>query len=302
MKAMILAAGLGTRLRPLTEDIPKALVPVVNIPVLIRNILYLNSYGITEIIINCHYLGHMISEFIEGSMSQDIKPRIRVEPEILGTGGGISNCRDFLGEGPFLVINSDIITNIRLNEVIEKHVKTGDMVTLVLHEREPFNQIHLNSFGNIKEIHGENHDSMLAFTGIHLLNPEIFRYIPEKGYSDIIHVYRSLLQCGKNIGSFKAEGHIWYDIGTIESYKNANRDFLRMNRMTVSTGTDTLVDDSARISDWAVIGDNTVIERNSVIEGSVILNGVRIKENVCVRNSVVRSGRTVDCDLMDEVY
>ena len=121
MKAMILAAGLGTRLRPLTDKKPKALIPVVNIPMLARNIYFLQEYGINEIVVNSHYLGRQILDFLKDPKFDTIDLNVKVESEILGTGGGISNCRDFLDKETFVVINSDIITDINLKEVLKRH-------------------------------------------------------------------------------------------------------------------------------------------------------------------------------------
>ncbi len=302
MRAMILAAGLGTRLKPLTEETPKALMPVVNTPALARNIAYLSSYGIREIIVNCHYLGQKIIDFVKTMISSELKLEVKEEPEILGTGGGIFNCRDFLGKGPFLVVNSDIITNISLDKVLESYKKSGAMVTMVLHNRKPFNQIQLNSAGNIVKINNENHENLLAFTGIHVLEPGIFDYIPNSGYSDIIDVYRSLIAAKIDINSFVAKGHIWHDIGTIESYRNANRELLELKGEKISIGNNTIIDPSAVFKNWGVIGNSSVIKKNVFINESVIWNNVIIEEGVSISNSIVTSGARVTKDLQNEIF
>ena len=302
MKAMILAAGLGTRLRHLTEKIPKALIPVVNIPVLTRNIDYLRSFGINEIIINSHYLSRQILDFVSTCKYNKTELKVKVEPEILGTGGGIANCRDFLDEETFVVINSDITTDINLNDVFEKHEKSKKIVTMVLHDMKPFNQILVDHTGKIVKIHKKRGINLLAFTGIHVMEPEIFDHIPDSGYSDIIHEYRSLIASGIHIHSFLATGHIWHDIGTIESYIKANKELLEMKKQKISVGTDTSIDPSVEFKKWAVIGNDTVLEKNTVIESSIVWDSVIIGGGVAVKDSVVTSGKRVTRDLIGEIY
>ncbi|MFC1839736.1 sugar phosphate nucleotidyltransferase [Thermodesulfobacteriota bacterium] len=287
MKAMILAAGFGTRLKPLTEELPKALMPVANIPILERNIEYLNSFGITDIIINTHYLSESIHDFTTGK----VYLTVRNEKEILGTGGGIANCRDFLGDDTFVVMNSDILTDIDINAAIKRHKKTGNLALMVLHNQEPFNQIIIDGNNNIKEIHREG-PGKLAFTGIHVLEPEIFNHMPLEGFSDIIlDCYNPLLASGKKITTHVVSGHYWYDIGTITSYIEANRYFLGPNK--ILKGSTTHIDPSADLREWAIIGDEVCIGEKAVIERSIIWNGTHIEDGTLVKDSIITPQFTV---------
>ena len=132
MKAMILAAGLGTRLRPLTDIRPKALMPVVNRPVIARNIDYLKIHGVNSMVVNAHHHYRQILDYLDIERPFDVDIEVRVEPDILGTGGGLRNCSDLLQRGTFILINSDIMTDIGLEKVLEHHKKNGSMVTLIL--------------------------------------------------------------------------------------------------------------------------------------------------------------------------
>ena len=163
---MILAAGLGTRLRPLTETKPKALMPVANKPILARNIEYLISHGITEIIVNAHHHYQQIVNYLGAQSSFGLNIEVKVEPEILGTGGGIKNTEDFWDKEPFFVINSDILTDINLVAVYPVHQTSGALVTLVLHDCAPFNQIQIDDQWNIMDIAKDNRLGRLAFTGM----------------------------------------------------------------------------------------------------------------------------------------
>jgi NDP-sugar pyrophosphorylase family protein len=292
MKAMILAAGFGTRLKPLTNKLPKALMPVANIPILERNIEYLNSFGITDIIINTHYLSESIHDFTTGKTTAKVNLTVRNEKEILGTGGGIANCRDFLGHDTFVVMNSDILTDIDINPAMERHREAGNLATMVLHDQEPFNQLVTDGNNNIMEIQRNSGQGKLAFTGIHILEPEIFNYMPRYGFSDIIlDCYNPLLASGKKITAHVVSGHFWYDIGTIKSYIETNKHFLGPNK--ILKGSDTHIAPSADFREWAIVGDDVSIGEKAVIERSIIWNGTHIDDGTLVKDSVVTPLYTV---------
>jgi NDP-sugar pyrophosphorylase family protein len=293
MKAMIMAAGFGTRLRPLTDNLPKALVPVVNRPVLERNIEYLNKYGIKDIIINAHYHADQIQKFVSAFKVPEVNLTVSLEEEILGTGGGLSNCRGLLKDDTFIVINSDILTNINLDTILKNHRKSGDIVTLVLHDYPLFNQIDITD-SKIKMIHKTTASGRLAFTGIHVLEPDIFDYLPDQGFADIISdCYNPLMESGKSINAFTAMDHYWYDIGTLESYKKANIDFLKLENMQFVVGKNALIDPSVTLKNRAVIGNNSVIEKGAFIDNSIIWNNVIIKADTQIRDSIVLSSTQV---------
>ncbi len=289
MKAMIMAAGFGTRLRPLTDKIPKALVPVVNIPVLERNIRYLGRYGVRDIIINAHYHSDLIREFAASLSIQGVSLTLSPEKTILGTGGGLANCRAFLEDDTFVVINSDILTNVDLDKAVGSHMESGNSATMVLHDCTCFNQI--DTTGNrVKTIHKTVAPGRLAFTGIHVLEPEVFDLLPGEGYADIISVcYNPMLESGRPVNAFIASHHYWYDIGTIESYKKASMDFLRFENKQFVKGENTLIDSSAVLKNWAVIGSNVTIEKDAIIDSSIIWDNSIIKKGMHIIDSIVIS-------------
>ncbi|MDY7038929.1 MAG: nucleotidyltransferase family protein, partial [Thermodesulfobacteriota bacterium] len=190
MRAMILAAGLGTRLRPLTDNRPKALIPVTNKPIITRAVEYLKKHGISRIVVNAHHHHEQIVDYLDGGRPFGLDIDVRVEPKILGTGGGIKNVSDFWGDEPFIVINSDILTNIDLSPAYEHHLTSGSLATLILHDREPFNQIRTDNNQNITDIAKKNIPGRLAFTGIHIMDPGLLSHIPEGKFFDIIDCYR----------------------------------------------------------------------------------------------------------------
>jgi mannose-1-phosphate guanylyltransferase len=300
MKAMILAAGLGTRLRPLTDKKPKALMPVVNKPIIGWVIEYLKKHGIDQIVVNAHHHYRQIVDYLDGGRPFDCEIQVRVEPEILGTGGGIKNTEGFWGSDPFIVINSDILTDINLSRAYESHKKLGGLVTLILHDREPYNQIQIDNNGFVTDISAWSAQGRFAFTGIHIIDPDLLVHIPDRVFSDIIDCYRKLIQSGGFIRSLLTTGHYWRDMGTVESYLQANRDLL--DKELFSVGPECHIDESTRLEDWAVIGEKTTLEEDVEIRRSVLWDEVRVRKGAKVIDSVVTSFRTVDRDLIEETY
>ena len=299
MKAMILAAGLGTRLRPLTDNRPKALMPVANKPIIGRNIDYLKGYGIEKLVVNAHHNYQQIVDYLGNGEAFELTIDVRVEPEILGTGGGIKNTADFWDNEPFIVINSDILTDINLEHAFAYHVKSGGLATLILHDCEPYNQIELDSNRNITHISKRSQKGRLAFTGIHIMEPELLSHIPDKRFSDIIDCYLKLIHSGKPIGAYLSEKHYWRDIGSVDSYIKANRDLLSDQPFLM--GSECHTEPSVKLEQWAVVGEKTHLEKDVEIKRSILWDNVRVSKGCRIIDSIVTSFREVDCDLIGEI-
>jgi len=302
MKAMILAAGLGKRLRPLTDIRPKALMPVNNRPVIARNIDYLKIHGVNSMVVNAHHHYRQIVDYLEGGRPFGVDIEVRVEPEILGTGGGLRNCSDLLEREAFILINSDIMTDIGLEKVLEYHKKTGSRATLILHDREPFNQIRVDEQHRIIDIARQNDRGRLAFTGIHIIEPDIFSYIPGPGYSDIIDCYRKMIDSGITVNAYVSRAHYWRDIGNPKSYMSANREILAMENRSSSVGQDSHIAPSASIKEWAVIGEKAYVEEDVEIRRSVLWDNVRVRRNVKITDSIVTGIKEVENNLNNEIH
>jgi len=298
MKAMILAAGLGTRLQPLTDKRPKALIPVVNQPIIVRVIDYLKSHGVTQIVVNAHHHYQQLLDYLAGgAFSVDID--VRVESEILGTGGGIKNTSDFWDDEPFVVINSDILTNIDLSRAYEHHIEKRGLATLILHDCEPFNQVQIDSNHLVTEFFPKNGPGRLAFTGIHILDPEMLSHFPEEAFFNIIGCYTQLIQSGRKIRAFISEDHYWHDIGSVEGYVQANKTLLGDR---FSKGTGCQVDPSAKLEEWVVVGDEGRIERDVEIKRSILWEAVTVRAGVKVIDSIITSSQDVRQDLIGQIY
>jgi aminoglycoside/choline kinase family phosphotransferase/choline kinase len=223
MKALILAAGLGTRLRPHTRTTPKALFPLAGKPLLEVHIRRLAEAGCEAVGVNTHHLPEAIEAFI-ASRRFDIPVHLRHEPTILGTGGAIKNWADFWNHRPFMVINADISTTIDLKSVYEYHRRRGPAATLVLVDDPEFNTVGVDPDGRIRGFAGSRADApagALTFTGIQVLEPLVLDYIPADAVYSSIDAFRAMIAAGLPVQAFVPGRGDWKDIGTPERYRLA---------------------------------------------------------------------------------
>jgi NDP-sugar pyrophosphorylase family protein len=226
MKAMILAAGYGTRLQPYSLNLPKSLFPIAGRPLLDIIIGRLQDAGSRAIIINTHHLPQKINSFIT-AQNYTTPVYTRYEPSILGTGGAIKNVADFWHDQPLLVINGDIVTDIDLRAVYTYHLGHKHPVTLVLHDHERYNTVSISPDGFVTGFQSSVNvpplpsPTILAFTGIQVLDPEVLGFIPETGFFSSIVAYSRMISKGCKIKAFIAQRHYWQDIGTPDNYKQA---------------------------------------------------------------------------------
>jgi aminoglycoside/choline kinase family phosphotransferase/dTDP-glucose pyrophosphorylase len=221
MKAMILAAGFGTRLLPHTEKTHKALFTVAGRPILDILIGQLAAAGVEAVIINAHHLAGSIEGHC-ASASHPVPVTVRREETILGTGGAIKHVEDFWDHRPFLVLNSDIVTDIDFRAVYEFHVAHPDPVTLVLVDAAEFNTVSVTPDGYVTGFEGGGSPpGPLTFTGIQVLDPTVLEEIPANTASSSIDAYRRIIARGDPIRAYLCRGCEWKDIGTPERYREA---------------------------------------------------------------------------------
>jgi len=225
MKALILAAGYGTRLLPHTQHVPKALFPIAGQPLIDIMIRQLIREGFSEIMVNTHHLHSEIDAYIQ-CQNYPVPIFTRFEEKILGTGGAIKNVSDFLGNQPFLVINSDILCDINLRAVCEYHRHHPNPVTLVMHDYPVFNNVWIDvngyvaSFNSISDKAASSR-KCLAFTGIQIVSPMMMDFIPANTFITSIEIYKNMIEAGHKIKTYISKNHYWRDIGSPESYMAA---------------------------------------------------------------------------------
>ena len=226
MKALVLAAGFGTRLAPATERLPKPLFPILGVPVLGRMIDRLKRAGCTAVAVNTHHLADQVESYIERT-DFGIPVHPSHEAEILGTGGAIRRLAAFWDREPFLVVNADLVTDIDLAGVYGHHQKGDAAVTLVMHAHDPFNQVwvdkhdRVTGFARIPDARDHSHHRLLAFTGIHVIDPGVVNWIPGSGFCDIIAVYQQMIGAGHAVAAHVVEGHYWQDMGSPSRFRDA---------------------------------------------------------------------------------
>lgn len=227
MKALILAAGLGTRLRPHTDRTPKPLFSIDGRPLLDRIVDQLHRAGCRAAVVNTHHLNAQIENHIAGR-SYPIPVSHRHEPTILGTGGAIRNLSDFWDDNPFMVINCDIVTDIDLGRVYDFHLSHHSPATLVLMDMPEINTVIIDSnrmITGFADTHaaGTSTDRKRrwTFTGIQVLDPSVLDIIPARPFVNSIDVYRDLIDAGTAPQAFIATNNHWVDMGTPEKYRAA---------------------------------------------------------------------------------
>lgn len=214
---MILSAGFGTRLKPVTDMMPKALVVYKGKPLIQHQIERLRNAGVREIVINTHHLPYKIAEFINNH-TFEVKINLIVEKEILGTGGAVLNAKDyFQSEDSFVVINVDIDTDADIKEIINFH-SNDNLATIGVQKRKTTRYLEftedMNLIGRAKEITKEN---LFAFNGIHIISKEIFNFELEIKYRDILDIYSDLSLTGKTIKGYNFGNSFFKDIGKLEN-------------------------------------------------------------------------------------
>lgn len=233
---MILAAGLGTRLRPLTDDRPKALVEVGGVPMLERVALRLIAAGADRLVINAHHFAGRVEEFVRSREGWGVDFRISVEPERpLETGGGlVQAARHLRGDAPFFFHNADVLSDLPLGEMYRSHLASGAMATLATMRRETSRYLlfdDLGLFGRVDEGKGVRiqvrdivgAERALAFAGVHVISPELPGRITESGVFSILDPYLRLAGEGERIQPFDMNGWRWLDIGKPEQLQAAQR-------------------------------------------------------------------------------
>jgi NDP-sugar pyrophosphorylase family protein len=238
MKAMILAAGLGTRLRPLTNDRPKALIEVAGRTLLDLTLARLRTFDIFEVMINTHHHAEMIADYLHAHRNFGMSIALSPEPILLDTGGGLKNAASFFldsasGSAAFLVHNVDILSTIDITQMLRQHTATGALATVAVQPRATSRRLLFDSAGQLcgRQISGETHLVRLAadpqsqaFSGIHILSARIFQKLTEQGPFPIIDAYLRLAAEGENILAFQAHDAYWRDLGRPESIDQAAHD------------------------------------------------------------------------------
>jgi NDP-sugar pyrophosphorylase family protein len=245
MRAMILAAGLGTRLRPLTNDRPKALVEVGGRTLLEITLRRLASFGIREVIVNVHHFADMVVEYLQKNDSFGMRVEISREEVLLDTGGGLKKAAWFFLEAAasghaghkcdaFILHNVDVISTIDLARMVQFHQETKALATLAVQERETSRYLLFDDQRRLcgrrkgresaEIVGGVRPSYQLAFSGVHAISVRLLPMITENGAFSLISSYLRLAGQGENLLAFRADNYYWRDLGKPENVKQASAD------------------------------------------------------------------------------
>jgi mannose-1-phosphate guanylyltransferase/mannose-1-phosphate guanylyltransferase/phosphomannomutase len=305
MKAMLLAAGLGTRLRPLTYEVPKPMMPVLGRPVMEHILRLLAHHGFDDVISNLHYFPEQIEERFGDGSAWGVRLAYSHEPALLGTAGGVRNVREHFGGETFLIVSGDALTDIDLTALWEHHKQAGGIGTLALRQVDDTTQFGVVILGDDGRIQGfqEKPDpaealSNLGNCGIYVFEPEIFDYFPESDFVDWAQdVFPTLLDQDVPFYGHEITDY-WNDIGSIGEFRQGNFDALagavKVELPGASASNGTLIASSASVSADAIIeppvyvGDGCRVAAHARLTGPVVVgDGCSVGEGAAIRDSVL---------------
>lgn len=309
---MILAAGFGTRLKPLTLGLPKPMFPVLNRPLLEHTLNFLSSNGIQDIIVNVHHLSEKIVEHFGDGAEFGVRLTFSREDEILGTAGGLKKAQSFLDKETFLLMNSDVLADIDLNKVLSFHKEKKSCLTLVVRQDgdpEKYAPIELAEDGRITRFVSASiknppaKTQRVMFTGIQIMEPEIFSRIPSgKFFGTTEDVFPAMIEEGLPVYGHLHEKY-WIDMGTRGTYIQAQADALE-GKLALKTsqsrnpegplivppvhiGKDCEISNDAQVGPHVVLGKGCRIRSGAVVENSILWEGATIGSGATVQNSII---------------
>jgi len=308
MKAIILSAGYGTRLRPLTDRLPKPLMPVLGTPALSHIIQHLQECNVSDIGVNIHHKFEMIEEYLEAKHAKQ-NITLSFEKNILGVAGGIGGFREYLkGEDLFIVHNGDILSNISLNRIFQEQKRRVPLCTMVVHDCDGYNNVSVDEDGNVIDIRGvikpDAASRLLAYTGISFMSSEILNLFPE-GPSDLVPFLLDIIKKEKGmVKAVKVKDCAWMDVGTIENYFSAHKEILVNKKPLIAKdlvpqnniflGEKAVVGEDVEFTGFVSAGRGAVIKKGCRMENCIVWDNVVVEEKSVIKNSVIGKGWIVD--------
>lgn len=301
MKAFILAAGLGERLRPLTAVMPKPLVPVMNVPSICYALMLVREAGIGEAIVNLHYMPDAIRDFFKMHRDFGLRLSFSYEESILGTGGGVKKCEKELGDEDFLLLNSDVVMDLDVKALLARHRAGSCPATIVIarmarpSDRGPVG-MHEGRVVDFKNFLDSGFFSHYDYPGAAVLSPEVFRYL-SKDFSSIVYTAYVELIKRQSLGFYAHEGH-WKDVGSLRHLWEANMELAtdarsypgRMSAAfdlhVTALARDARIGRDARIK-HSVVGEGAVVGEGCMLEDALMLPGSRLAQRAHAARAVV---------------
>ena len=312
-KAFILGAGLGTRLRPLTDQLPKPLIPVMHKPLISHAFDHLLESGVKEFIINTHHLPDKFAEAFPEKTYQGADLDFVHEPVLLETAGGIANIADRVRDGSFLVYNGDILSDVPLAPLLQEHEKGEDIVTLVLRSRGPGLHISINrktgAVNDIRNMLRTGKHGQFQFTGIYAVRPDFLDHLEPGKVESVIPIFLKLISSGLRIGSVIIDEGTWLDLGDRFSYLRAHKQLTsagRKGRLAYEASAlihpESQVSSSATLAGCNAVGPGAVVADDAVLEDCILWPGARVEAGARLKRCIVRSGMTAVGNEVDKDF
>ena len=308
-QAFVLGAGLGLRLRPLTEDLPKPLVPIFQKPLITFALDHLAALGVKSFVINTHHLPEHFERFFSGARYRQLPVRLVHEPVLLETGGGMKNAQPHLAPEPFIAYSGDVLTDLPLEPLIEEHLRAGNDVTLALRETGLATNVAFRD-GRIVDIGNRyGHTGNFDYANVSIWNPQIFERIPANKKISFIPILAEWIGAGGKIGGvILNEGH-WFNLGSPAEYLTVHRTIAKGWRppyvcdpgWPLHIATDGVIDPTAEVRGWSVIGDGCRVGAGAVIENSILWPEAQVASSARLRGTIVRTDRRAEGVLADAI-
>ena len=293
-KALVLAAGLGTRLRPLTLGCPKPLMPLWDVPLLEHVLRLLEAWGVEEVAVNLHWHPDAVKAYLSARVGQ-ARVRFSYEPEILGTGGALRPVRKFLGDGPFWVINSDIAAALDPAPLREAFVKGDGLAAVWLEPKKGPRTVEMDRRGRITCYRSPTPGVPGTFTlcGLHLMSPRVFDFLPEQPFCTLVDAYTAAMEAGVFADGVAVPGSYWDDAGTVASYLRIHAEVKRLAKAGKTGGClyDARVDRCGReASRFFCVGAAAAVGAGVKGQDSVVCGNARVADGSALRRAVVAGG------------
>ncbi len=321
-KAMIMAAGVGSRLEPLSSVVPKPLVPLANMPTMDILVKHLTSFGIRDIVANTFHKAEAIQEHYKTN-DFGVNFEFVKEVELSGTAGGVKKCQFFFEEGQdFIIMSGDGLTDLDLKKAYECHKQSQAIATIVIKQVDkketfkygivvPDEKGFVSSFQEKPSV--EQAKSDLANTGIYIFNYKVFEFIPANTFYDFAkNVFPSILESGLKINTYIHEGY-WSDIGSLDQYHQSNVDLLNHTidsykpviektlNGQYTKGDNTCFATSSKIEGDCIFGNNCTIGANTIIKNSIIWDNVKIADNTTIENAIILNNVEIKNSIKNQI-
>lgn len=301
-RAFVLGAGLGTRLHPLTDELPKPLVPIFQKPLITFAFDHLAAAGVASLVVNTHHLPEEFARAFPEGFYRGLRVALTHEPVLLETGGGIKHAEPLLGDEPFAVYSGDVLTDLPLAPLLEEHFRRGNDVTLALRETGLAAEVAFRD-GQVLDIGNRlGHPGQLDYANVSIWNPSVFaRFSLGEKISFIPMLVRWISEGGRIGGVVSNEGE-WFNLGSPAQYLAAHRAiverawrpaYLQPNEWPMRRAPDAQIDPSATIDRFSVVGAGCAVGAGVTLEESILWPGAQIASRTVLKRCIVRASRAV---------